>query len=73
MGQTPMEKDVLIMDDKKEAKKKIEIQRAFDFSRLGPEFMSAAYESLVPIQRIPIAAKKTTKNHGKKEVRQWAM
>ncbi len=73
MGQTPMEKDVLIMDEKKEAKNKIQVQRAFNFSRLGPEFMSAAYESLVPIQRIPIAAEKTTKDHGKKEVRQWAM
>jgi hypothetical protein len=73
MGLTPLEKDVLVMDDKKETKKRIQIQRAFNFSRLGPELMSAAYESLVPIKRIPISAEKSTKTHCKKEQRQWAM
>jgi hypothetical protein len=73
MGLTPLEKDVLVMDDKKETKKRIQIQRAFNFSRIGPELMSAAYESLVPIKRIPISAEKCTKTHGKKEKRQWAM
>lgn len=61
------------MDDKKETKREIQIQRAFNYSRLGPEFMSAAYESLVPILRIPISAEESTRTNGKKEERQWAM
>jgi len=61
------------MDDKKETKREIQIQRAFNYSRLGPEFMSAAYESLVPIQRIPLSVEESTRTNGKKEERQWAM
>jgi hypothetical protein len=73
MGLTPLGKDVLVMDDKKEVKKRIQIRRTFNFSRLGPELMSTAYESLVPIKRIPISAEKSRKTHSKREVLQWAM
>lgn len=61
------------MDGKKETRRKIQIQRAFSYSRLGKEFMSAAYENLVPIQQIPISAGKSLETHWKKEERQWAM
>ena len=61
------------MDDKKEAKKGIPIQRAFDYSRLGVEFMSAAYENLVPIKRIPISAEGIHTSTGAQEARKWAM
>ena len=61
------------MDEKKEPKKRIQIQRAFCYSRLGTEFMSAAYENLVPIQQIHISAEKSLKTHWEKEERQWAM
>ena len=61
------------MDDQKKAKKRIQIQRAFSYSRLGTEFMSAAYENLVPIQQIPIPAENIPAIHRDKEVRQWAM
>ena len=60
------------MDDKKEIKKRIQIQRAFNYGRLGPELICAAYESLIPIQRMPVSAEKAT-THGRKEPRQWAM
>lgn len=61
------------MDDQEKAKKRIQIQRAFSYSRLGTEFMSAAYENLVPIQQIPISAENLPDIHRDKEVRQWAM
>jgi len=61
------------MDDKKKAKKRIQIQRAFSYSRLGTEFMSAAYEKLVPIQQIPISAKNSLDIRRGKEERKWAM
>lgn len=51
------------MDDKKKAKKKIHIQRAFSYSRLGTEFMSAAYENLVPIQQISLSVEKSLDIH----------
>ena len=61
------------MDDKKKAKKRIQIQRAFSYSRLGTEFMSAAYENLVPVQQIPISVENSLNIHRDKEVRQWAI
>jgi hypothetical protein len=61
------------MDNVKEAKKKIQIQRTFSYSRLGPELMSAAYESLVPTKRMPLSAEKRTRTPGMKEQRRWAM
>ena len=61
------------MDDQEKAKKRIQIQRAFSYSRLGTEFMSAAYENLVPIQQIPLSAENLSDIHRDKEVRQWAM
>ncbi len=61
------------MDDKKDTKKRIQIQRAFTYSRLGTEFMSAAYENLVPIQRISISTEKPLGSYREKEGRQWAM
>jgi len=61
------------MDDQEKTKKRIQIQRAFSYSRLGAEFMSAAYENLVPIQQIPISADNPPNMHRDKEVRQWAM
>ena len=61
------------MDDKKDTKKRIQIQRAFTYSRLGTEFMSAAYENLVPIQRISISTEKSLGSYREKEGRQWAM
>jgi hypothetical protein len=73
MGLMPFVKDILVMDDKKETKNRIQIQRAFSYSRLGTEFMSAAYENLVPIQKIPISAERSLRTHWEKEERQWAM
>lgn len=61
------------MDDQKKATKRIQIQRAFSYSRLGTEFMSAAYENLVPVQQIPISVENSLNIHREKEVRQWAM
>lgn len=61
------------MGNVKEAKKMIRIQRAFNYSRLGPELMSAAYESLVPIKRMPLSADKRTRTSNVKEEQQWAM
>jgi hypothetical protein len=61
------------MDDIKEAKRKIQIQRTFSYSRLGPELMSAAYESLIPIKRMALSAEKRTRTPGMKEERRWAM
>jgi hypothetical protein len=73
MDLTPLEKDVLVMDDKKKAIKRIQIQRAFAYSRLGTEFISAAYESLVPIQRIVLSEGPIQTFHDMKEARKWAM
>jgi len=73
MGLTVFREDVLAMENIKEAKRKIHIQRAFSYSRLGPELMSAAYESLVPTRRIPLCAEKQNKNSGIEEERRWAM
>ena len=42
------------MDDTKENPQKIHVKRAFGYSRLGPELMAAAYERLVPIQRMSV-------------------
>ena len=61
------------MDDRKKAKKRIHIERAFSYSRLGSEFMSAAYENLLPVQQIPISAENTLGIRRRKEVRQWAV
>ena len=68
-----MEKDGLVMDDKKEPRKRIQIQRAFSYSRLGTEFMSAAYENLVPIQQVPLSMEESPEVSREKEGRQWAM
>ena len=73
MGLTRFREDVLAMDNIKEAKKKIQIERTFSYSRLGPELMSAAYESLVPIKRMPLSSEQRTKTSDLKEERQWAM
>lgn len=73
MGLTRFREDVLAMDNIKEVKKKIQIQRTFSYSRLGPELMSAAYESLVPTKRMPLSAGQRTKTSDMKEERQWAM
>ena len=73
MDLTPLEKDVLVMDDKKETQKGIQIQRAFVYSRLGAEFMSTAYESLVPIKRIVLLEGQIQTLHHMKEERKWAM
>ena len=73
MGLTRFREDVLAMDNIKEAKKKIQIERTFSYSRLGPELMSAAYESLVPIKRMPLSAEQRTITSDFKEERQWAM
>jgi hypothetical protein len=73
MGLTPFREDVLAMDNIKEPKKKIQIQRTFSYGRLGPELMSAAHESLVPIKRMPLSAEQRTKASDVKEQRQWAM
>jgi hypothetical protein len=70
---TPFREDVLAMDNVKEAKKRIQIQRTFSYSRLGPELMSAAYESLVPIKRMPLFAEGQIKTSGTKEERRWAV
>ena len=61
------------MDNVKEAKKRIPIQRTFSYSRLGPELMSAAYESLVPTKRMPLSAEGQAKCSGIKEERRWAV
>ena len=61
------------MDDKEKAKKRIHIQRTFSYSRLGSEFMSAAYENLLPVQQMPTSAENTRSIRRRKEGRQWAV
>jgi len=73
MGLTVFREDVLAMENMKQAKRRVHIQRAFSYSRLGPELMSTAYESLVPTRRIPLCAEKQTKNSDIKKERRWAM
>ena len=73
MDLTVFREDILTMENIKEAKRRMHIQRAFNYSRLGPELMSAAYESLVPTRRMPLCAEKQTKNSDIKKERRWAM
>jgi len=40
------------MEDVKETPKRIGVERAFEPGRLGPKWMAAAYEKLVPIYRM---------------------
>lgn len=61
------------MDDKKETKKGIQIQRAFAYSRLGTEFIATAYESIVPIKRIALSEGQIQTSHDMKEAPKWAM
>ena len=42
------------MEDVKETPKRIGVERVFEPGRLGPKWMAAAYERLVPIYRIPL-------------------
>jgi hypothetical protein len=42
------------MEDVKETPKRIGVERAFEPGRLGPKWMAAAYERLVPVHRIPL-------------------
>lgn len=53
-GPDAFREDVLAMDDTKEDPQRIHVKRAFGYSRLGPELMAAAYERLVPIQRMSV-------------------
>jgi hypothetical protein len=73
MGLTVFREDILAMENINEAKRRIHIQRAFSYSRLGPELMSSAYESLVPTRQMPLCAEKQTKNSGIEKERRWAM
>jgi hypothetical protein len=73
MGLTVFREDVFAMENIKKAKRRIHIQRAFSYSRLGPELMSAAYESIVPTRRMPLCAEKQSKNSGMNKERRWAM
>jgi hypothetical protein len=73
MGLIPFREDVLVMDNVRETKKRIQIQRTFSYSRLGPELMSAAYESLVPTKRMPLSAEERARTLGMKEERRWAV
>lgn len=41
------------MEDVKETPKRIGVERAFEPNRLGPKWIAAAYEKLVPIYRMP--------------------
>jgi hypothetical protein len=73
MGLTLFREDVFVMDNVRETKKRIQIQRTFSYSRLGPELMSAAYESLVPTKRMPLSAKGQVRSLDMKEERRWAV
>jgi len=73
MDLTVFREDILAMENIKEAKRRMHIQRAFSYSRLAPELMSAAYESLVPTRRLSLCAEKQTKNSDIKKERRWAM
>jgi len=42
------------MDCAKQTPRRIHVKRAFGHSRLGPELIAAAYEKLVPIQRMSV-------------------
>jgi hypothetical protein len=53
-GSEAFREDVMAMDDTKENPQRIHVKRAFGYSRLGPELMAAAYERLVPIQRMSV-------------------
>ena len=61
------------MDEKNQKRRKVQVQRAFHFNRLGPECMSAAYETLVPILRVPLPDSRSQESHYKQEVSKWAM
>jgi len=73
MGLTPFREDVLVMDNVRERKKRIQIQRTFSYSRLGPELMSAAYDSLVPTKRMPLSVEGQARTLDMKEERRWAV
>jgi hypothetical protein len=73
MGLTLFREDVFVMDNVRDTKKRIQIQRTFSYSRLGPELMSAAYESLVPTKRMPLSAKGQVRSLDMKEERRWAV
>ena len=61
------------MDNVRERKKRIQIQRTFSYSRLGPELMSAAYDSLVPTKRMPLSVEGQARTLDMKEERRWAV
>ncbi len=56
------------MDDQAKVQNTIQVKRAYDRSRLGPEMMAAAYESVVPIRRVPLPSGKQTQSWAGQEV-----
>ena len=50
------------MDDQAKVRNGFQVERAYDRSRLGPELMAAAYESVVPIRRVPLPSATQTQS-----------
>ena len=60
------------MDDKPSRPTEMQVERIFDHSRLGPELIAMAYESLVPIHR-NVSSEQRDNTYDRKESVQWAM
>jgi hypothetical protein len=50
------------MDDQAEVRDGFQVERVYDRSRLGPELVAAAYESVVPIRRVPLPSVSQTRS-----------
>ena len=57
------------MDDQAKVQNGIRVERAYDRSRLGPEMMASAYESVVPIRRVPLPSANQRPSWAREEVR----
>ena len=51
------------MNYPKEKHERIQVERAFGYSRLAPQLMAAAYERLVPIRRMPLCQEPQSKKY----------
>jgi hypothetical protein len=50
------------MDDQVTVQETIRVERAYDRSRLAPEMIAAAYESVVPIRQVPLPSVMQTRS-----------
>jgi len=61
------------MDCAKQTPQKIHVKRSFGHSRLGPELIAAAYEKLVPTQRMSVRHEQQGVSHSITEKRLCAV